>query len=137
MANVKIKDAPTTTVAANQKIPVGNLGDNDAHTITPNDFKSWILSNDSGGITWNDLRARPQFVERTQIGTINGQSILDNDNINVSATAVEWVNVLNKPTIPHNTSELNNDSGWDFHCRQLNGHNNKFNRRRRWRSFIH
>lgn len=112
MANVKIKDAPTTTVAANQKIPVGNVGDNDAHTITPNDFKSWILSNDSGGITWNDLRGRPQFVERTQIGTINGQSILDNDNINVTATAVEWVNVLNKPTIPHNTSELNNDSGF-------------------------
>lgn len=121
----KIKDAPLTTVDANLRIPVGNVGDDLPHTITPALIKSWILDALSGGITWNDITNAPQFVQASQVATINGQSILNGNNLHVAADTISWNHVTGKPTIPTKTSELQNDSNFITQTYADNHYNEK------------
>ena len=68
--SIKIKDAPDTNVKGTLKIPVGNVGDNEPHTITINNLKSWIQG---GGIPWTSVTDKPVFVATTDLATVNGQ----------------------------------------------------------------
>lgn len=111
MADTKIKDAPNITPKSTYKIPVGNTEFDDARTITLADFKAWLADlNGGGGWSWLVITDKPNLVEVGNVATINGQSILGGGNIQVVATTIDWNNVVGKPTIPENTSDLNNDS---------------------------
>ena len=113
MADIKIKDAPSITPKATYKIPVGNTEYNDARTISVEDLKDWMSDlNGGGGFTWATITGKPSLVQTGQMSTINGQSLLTGTDIQVTATTIDWNNVVNKPTIPENTSDLNNDSGF-------------------------
>lgn len=111
MSSVKIKDAAAITPKNNYKIPVGNTEYNDARTITIQDLKQWMgdAENGGGGWSYTDLTNVPAFVEVSDVSTINGQSILTGENIQVEANTIQWENVVGKPTIPTKTSELEND----------------------------
>lgn len=131
MASIKIKDAPNTSVTGSLKIPVGNVGDNEAHTISVTNLKSWITSNTSGGIRWTDLVERPNFVETNFLKTVNGASLLGGGNLVVEADTIQWSKVVNKPTIPTKVSELDNDLNFlretkadlDFQAKLISGTN--------------
>lgn len=107
--SIKIKDAPTTTVKSTLMIPVGNVGDNEAHTITLSALKTWITSAGSGGIRWTEILERPNVVTTDFIKTVNGSSIVGEGNLVVEADSIQWSKVVNKPTIPTKVSELDND----------------------------
>mgnify|MGYP007038178461 CR=1 FL=1 len=110
--SIKIKDAPTTSVTSTLRIPVGNVGDNEAHTITPSTLKTWILngsSGGSGGIRWADLVDRPNFIDTASLKLVNGQSLVGEGNLIIEADTVKWDKVVGKTTIPTKTSELIND----------------------------
>lgn len=107
--SIKIKDAPDTNVKGTLKIPVGNVGDNEPHTITINNLKSWIQG---GGIPWTSVTDKPVFVATTDLATVNGQILYGGNDITVTADAIEWANVIGKPIIPTKTSELTNDTNF-------------------------
>lgn len=111
MADTKIKDAPNITPKSTYKIPVGNTEFDDARAITLAELKAWLADlNGGGGWSWLVITDKPNLVEVGNVATINGQSILGGGNIQVFATTIDWANVVGKPTIPENTSDLNNDS---------------------------
>lgn len=115
MANIKIKDVPSIPPKETYKIPIGNTEYDDARTVSINDLKQWMGDSGnggSGGWSFNDLTNVPNFVEITDVSTINGQSILTGEDIQVEANTIQWENVVGKPTIPTKTSELENDLGF-------------------------
>lgn len=114
MPNIKIKDAATVTPKYNYKIPVGNTEYDDARTITIQDLKQWMgdAENGGGGWSYTDLTNVPALVGVNDVKTINGESILGVGNLDVEASTIQWENVVNKPTIPTKTSELENDSNF-------------------------
>ena len=71
---------------------------NDKPTIPTNTSQ---LTNDSGFLT-----------EHQKLKTINNESIVGEGNITISGGVTSYNDLTDKPTIPTNTSELTNNSGF-------------------------
>lgn len=113
MPSTKIKDAVVITPKGTYRIPVGNTEFNDARTITLQELKQWMSDTGTGGgggWSFTELTNVPAIVIATNLKTVNGESLLGGGNLDVEANTIQWENVVNKPTIPTKTSELENDA---------------------------
>lgn len=72
------------------------------------------LTNDSGYVTssYHDSTKQDTLVSGTSLKTINSTSLLGSGDITVSTFSGSYNDLTNKPTIPTNTSDLTNDSGF-------------------------
>ena len=131
--SIKIKNAPTTTVKSTLKVPVGNVGDNNAHTITLSDLKTWMGSTGSGGgggWRWAEVIDKPNLIQVGELKTINGQTIVGTGDMTVSAVEIDWDRVNNRPT---KLSDFTNDENFvtsatlssDYQAKLVNGGNIK------------